>query len=74
VAVQGHFRLDYVTSGGQLRPFTVALQDAEVEAVRNLALRMLDVRPPRRPDLLKKVEREIENILGGISSHRFGDM
>jgi len=32
------------------------------------------VRPPRRPDLLKKVEREIENILGGISSHRFGDM
>jgi hypothetical protein len=60
--------LEYVTSGAQLRPFTVAFPDAEAEAVRNLALRMMDAKPARRPDLLNKVEQELENILGGASS------
>lgn len=56
---------EYVTSGAQLRPFGVPLRDPETEALRRLALRMLDVNPARRPDLLKKVEQELENILGG---------
>jgi serine/threonine protein kinase len=58
--------LEYVTSGAQFRPFSEALGDSETEPLRSLALRMMDVDPTRRPDLLKKVEQELENILGGV--------
>ena len=57
--------LEYVTSGARFRPFSEALGGSETEPLRNLALRMMDVDPTRRPDLLKKVEQELEKILGG---------
>jgi serine/threonine protein kinase len=60
--------LEYVTSGGQLRPFSELPRDRETERLRSLALRMMDVNTARRPDLLKKVEQELEDILSGTSS------
>jgi hypothetical protein len=60
--------LEYVTSGARLRPFSGASADAEAQALRTLALHMMDVEPAHRPDLLKKVEQEIENVLGGARS------
>jgi len=59
--------LEYVTSGGRLRPFSGPSQDAETETLRRLAPRMMDVNPARRPDLLRKVEQELEAALTGAA-------
>jgi serine/threonine protein kinase len=57
--------MEYVTSGGRLRPFSEGARDTETEVLRCLALRMMDVVPARRPDLMRRVEEEIETALGG---------
>lgn len=51
--------LDYVTSGGSIRPFCKGSDEPETRLLRVLSLRMMDVHPERRPDLLSKVEQEL---------------
>jgi hypothetical protein len=60
--------LEYVTSGASLRPFSEQSRDTETEHLRNLALRMMNVDPMRRPDLLRKVEQELEAAIAGNAS------
>lgn len=55
--------LDYVKSSGDIRPFSLDPDDSEIEALRGVAVRMLAINPLRRPELLRKVEQEIANIL-----------
>jgi serine/threonine protein kinase len=55
--------LDYVTSGGCLRPFSQPTSDAETESLRGIALKMLDVHPERRPDLLSRIEHELRSAI-----------
>jgi len=57
--------IEHVTSGGQLRPFTMGEGNPETAALRLLAMRMMDVAPARRPDLLGRVEEELASILAG---------
>ena len=57
--------LDYVTGGSHLRPFSEPTCDIETEKLQRLAVRMMDVVPSRRPDLLRRVEQELETALAG---------
>jgi serine/threonine protein kinase len=57
--------LDYVTGGAHLRQFSESTRDAETNNMRRLAVRMMDVVPSRRPDLLRRVEQELESALAG---------
>jgi serine/threonine protein kinase len=54
---------EYVTSGGVLRPFSEPAKDQETEILRTTAVRMLDLQPGNRPDLLSKVEQELHRLL-----------
>jgi serine/threonine protein kinase len=60
--------LEYVTSGASWRPFSEPSRDSETEHLRSLAVRMMNVDPTRRPDLLRKVEHEVEAALAGNAS------
>jgi serine/threonine protein kinase len=51
--------LDYVTSGGSIRAFAQESDDPETHLLREFSLRMMDMRPERRPDLLSRVEQEL---------------
>ncbi|MEK7993825.1 MAG: protein kinase [Planctomycetota bacterium] len=60
--------LEYATSGALPRSFSGPPQDIETETLRRLALRMMDLNPALRPDLLRKVEQELEAALAGTPS------
>ena len=57
--------LDYVTGGAHLRQFSEPAHDVETDNLQRLAVRMMDVVPSRRPDLLRRVEQELETALAG---------
>jgi serine/threonine protein kinase len=54
---------EYVTSGGQIRAFSTTAKDRETEILRGAVVRMLDVRPEKRPDLLSKIKQELQTLL-----------
>ena len=57
--------LNYATDPSHtVRPFSAA-EDSESAALRALTLRMLGVDPQTRPDVLKRVEQELEATLAG---------
>jgi serine/threonine protein kinase len=59
--------LDLVkTPAAELRTF-MGEEEAESASLRSLALRMMAVDPQERPDVLKRVEQEIEGALAGRS-------
>ena len=53
---------EYSKSGGQPRPFSEPGNGRETEALRSIALQMIDAKPNRRPDLLCKIEQEIKSV------------
>lgn len=57
--------LDFVTGGAHVREFSESSRDPDIAKVRDLALRMMNVVPNRRPDLLSRVEQELKSALGG---------
>jgi serine/threonine protein kinase len=52
--------LEYVKSGGVIRPFAAPCDDRETQSVRNLCSVMMQIEPARRPDILSKVEHDLE--------------
>ena len=60
--------LDYVTSGGALRPFSQTPADLGTEILQRTALQMMDLDPRRRPDLLRKVEFTLEQALAEMTT------
>jgi len=59
--------LDYVTGNATVRPFSALPSDAETDTLQLLSVRMMDVNPSRRPDMLRRVEEELETALVGGS-------
>lgn len=57
--------LDYVTGGAQIRSFTEHSSDPSMGKIRNLAVRMMNVVPGSRPDLLSRVEQELNRAMAG---------
>jgi serine/threonine protein kinase len=57
--------LDFVTGGGHVREFSESSRDPDIAKIRDLALRMMNVVPNRRPDLLSRVEHELKSALAG---------
>ncbi len=55
--------LDYATSSAGVRAFAGRAADRETEVLRKTAVRMLDVRPEKRPELLSKLKQEIQTVL-----------
>jgi serine/threonine protein kinase len=55
--------LDYVTSGARLRPFSQTCSEIETELLRGIAVKMLDVNPGRRPDMLSRIEHELRTAI-----------
>jgi hypothetical protein len=55
--------LDYATSAAGVRAFAGPAADRETEVLRQTAVRMLDVRPENRPELLSKLKQEIQTVL-----------
>jgi serine/threonine protein kinase len=54
---------EYATSGAGIRPFLTTDADRETRILREAAVRMLDLRPESRPDLLSKIKQELQNLL-----------
>jgi hypothetical protein len=54
---------EYSTSGVGLTPFSKPATDRETEVLREAALRMMEVRPENRPDLVSKVKHELQTLL-----------
>lgn len=53
---------EYITSSGQLQPFSEQQNGSEVAFLRRMASEMMAVDPARRPDLLRKVEQAIADM------------
>jgi serine/threonine protein kinase len=54
---------EFATSADGIRAYSGAANDRETETLRTVAVRMLDLCPENRPDLLSKLAQELQAVL-----------